>query len=104
MAWTGRPWGVDPERRRSGSGIAEGDPRWRPARRGSRLHFQGPTAVTRSTRHVPPSPPPPAARPEAPPAGGAVVRARAPAPGGDGPRGGSGPAPAWAAAGGDPDP
>jgi hypothetical protein len=70
--------GVDPERRRPGSGIGEGDPRWRPARRGSRLHPQGPTAVPRSTRHVRASPRGPARGAGATPTH-PTVRDRAPA-------------------------
>src|SRR5215207_5408365 len=60
--------GVDPERRRPGSGIGEGDPRWRPARRRSRLQGQGPAAVTRSTHYVRASPRGPARGPGAHPA------------------------------------
>ena len=52
----GPAMGVDPEHGRPGSGIGEGDPRWRPARRGRTLLPQGPIASTRSTHHVRASP------------------------------------------------
>src|ERR687898_111774 len=66
--------GVDPDRWRPGSGIGEGDPRWRAPRRGSRLPRA--TTLTRSSHmperppEAPPgdqAPPPPPPLPPAPP-------------------------------------